>query len=63
MKNLLLSFPVALPPRSAQSDEDSSDSDYIDDCSEADSTESEIDDDLFLNEVQTFNFVYFISCH
>ena len=61
VRTVLPALPVSLPSQCAQSDEYSSDSDDIDDCSETYSTESENDDKLFLNEVQSFDFAYFIS--
>ena len=44
VKNVLPALPASLPSQCAQSDEDRSDSDDIDGCSETDSTESENDD-------------------
>ena len=61
VRTVLPALPASLPSQCAQSDEYSSDSDDIDDCSETYSTESENDDKLFLNEVQSFDFAYFIS--
>ena len=61
VRTVLPALPASLPSQSTQSDEYSSDSDDIDDCSETYSIESENDDKLFLNEVQSFDFAYFIS--
>ena len=44
VRNVLSALPASLPSKSAQSDEDSSDIDDNDDCSETDSIESEYDD-------------------
>ena len=61
VRRVLPAVSASLPSQSAQSDEYSSDSDNIDDCSETCSTESQKDDKLFLNGVQSFDFAYLIS--